>query len=45
MILTDYYRSEPDLTWKIGQQLGVKYGVIRLPDDSAFVPQTERIGC
>ena len=38
MILTDYYRSKPDLTWKIGQQLGVKYGVIRLPDDRAFDP-------
>ena len=38
MILTDYYRSKPDLTWQIGQQLGVKHGVIRLPDDAAFDP-------
>ena len=38
MILSDYYRSEPDLTWKIGQQLGVKHGVVRLPDDAGFDP-------
>lgn len=38
MILSDYYRSVPDLTWKIGQQLGVKHGVVRLPDDADFDP-------
>lgn len=38
MILTDYYRSTPDSTWEIGRQLGVKHGVIRLPEDSNFDP-------
>lgn len=38
MILCDYYRSEPDLTWEIGKQLGVTRGVIRLPDDNDFDP-------
>ena len=38
MILTDYFRSTPDLTWDIGRQLGVKYGTIRLPEDPAFDP-------
>ena len=38
MILADYYRSVPDLTWKIGQQLGVKHGVVRLPDEIEFDP-------
>lgn len=38
MILTDYYRSIPDATWEIGQQLGVRHGVIRLPEDQEFDP-------
>ena len=38
MILTDYYRSTPDSTWEIGRQLGVKHGVIRLPEDPGFDP-------
>ena len=38
MILTDYYRSFPDSTWEIGRQLGVEYGVIRLPEDREFDP-------
>lgn len=38
MLLTDYYRSTPDSTWEIGRQLGVKHGVIRLPEDSEFDP-------
>ncbi len=36
MILTDYLRSEKDLTWDFAKQCGVKYGVIRLPEDSNF---------
>ena len=38
MILCDYYRSEPDLSWEIGKQLGVYRGVIRLPEDRDFDP-------
>ena len=38
MILCDYYRSKPDLTWEIGRQLGVKHGVVRLPEDKDFDP-------
>lgn len=36
MILTDYLRSEPDLTWDIALQCGVRHGVIRLPEDPDF---------
>ena len=36
MILTDYFRSAPDETWRIGQQFGIKYGTIRLPEDAQF---------
>lgn len=36
MILTDYFRSERDLTWDYAKQCGVKYGVIRLPETSDF---------
>ena len=36
MILTDYLRSKPDGTWDIALQCGVKYGVIRLPEDEEF---------
>ena len=43
MILSDYYRSVPDLTWKIGQQLGVKHGVVRLPDDADFDPSQRNL--
>lgn len=38
MLLTDYFHSAPDATWEIGRQLGVRYGVIRLPEDSGFDP-------
>lgn len=38
MILTDYLRSTPDITWDIALQSGVKHGVIRLPEDDAFDP-------
>ena len=38
MILCDYYRSKPDLTWEIGRQLGIKHGVVRLPEDKDFDP-------
>lgn len=36
MILTDYFRSEKDLTWEIGKQCGVDHGVIRLPETEDF---------
>ena len=36
MILTDYFRSERDLTWDYAKQCGVEYGVIRLPETSYF---------
>lgn len=38
MLLTDYFRSVPDVTWEIGKQLGVSHGVIRLPEDVDFDP-------
>ena len=36
MILTDYFRSERDITWDIAKQCGVSHGVISLPEDSEF---------
>lgn len=36
MILTDYFRSTPDVTWDFALQSGVRHGVIRLPEDEAF---------
>lgn len=36
MILTDYLKSTPDLTWEIARQCGVKHAVIRLPEDGGF---------
>lgn len=36
MILTDYFRSQPDATWDFAKQSGVRYGVIRLPEDAGF---------
>lgn len=36
MILTDYFKSDRDATWDFALQSGVKHGVIRLPEDSAF---------
>lgn len=36
MILTDYLRSTPDITWDIAIQSGIRHGVIRLPEDEAF---------
>lgn len=36
MILTDYLRSQPDPTWDIALQCGVRHGVIRLPEDASF---------
>ena len=38
MIITDYLRSEPDITWQLALQCGVKHGVIRLPEDDSFDP-------
>ncbi|MBQ8509497.1 MAG: mannonate dehydratase [Clostridia bacterium] len=36
MLLTDYFRSAPDLTWDIALQCGVRHGTIRLPEDDEF---------
>ena len=36
MILTDYFKSEQDLTWSYAKQCGVNHGVIRLPEDEKF---------
>ena len=36
MILSDYFRSERDLTWDYALQCGVKKGVIRLPETPEF---------
>ena len=36
MILADYFRSQHDATWDFALQSGVRHGVIRLPEDSAF---------
>jgi len=36
MIITDYLRSEQDLTWDYAKQCGVEHGVIRLPEDNRF---------
>lgn len=36
MILTDYLRSTPDLTWQYARQCGVRHAVIRLPEDASF---------
>ena len=36
MLLTDYFRAIPDLTWSLALQCGVTHGTIRLPDDPDF---------
>lgn len=36
MILTDYLRSEKDITWDFAKQCGVDHGVIRLPETPDF---------
>ena len=36
MIITDYLRSEQDLTWDYAKQCGVEYGTIRLPETDDF---------
>lgn len=36
MVLSDYFRSERDLTWDYALQCGVKKGVIRLPETEDF---------
>ena len=36
MILTDYLRSEHDITWDYARQCGVRHGVIRLPETPDF---------
>lgn len=36
MLLTDYLRSEKDITWDFALQCGIKHGVIRLPETADF---------
>jgi len=36
MILTDYFKSQHDITWDFAKQCGVTKGVIRLPEDDEF---------
>ncbi|NBH73939.1 mannonate dehydratase [Clostridiaceae bacterium] len=36
MILTDYLRSTPDLTWEYAKQCGISHATIRLPEDPSF---------
>ena len=36
MILTDYLKSQRDITWDFAKQCGVIKGVIRLPEDNEF---------
>ena len=36
MILTDYFKSQYDLTWDYARQCGVNHGVIRLPETDDF---------
>lgn len=36
MLLTDYFKSTPDVTWDYAKQSGVNHGVIRLPENQGF---------
>jgi len=36
MILTDYLKSEKDITWDFAKQCGINHGVIRLPETEDF---------
>ncbi|MBE6704664.1 MAG: mannonate dehydratase [Ruminococcaceae bacterium] len=36
MLLTDYFRSQKDITWDLALQCGVTHGIIRLPEDDGF---------
>lgn len=36
MILTDYFKSNHDITWDYAKQCGIEHGVIRLPEDAEF---------
>lgn len=36
MLLTDYFRSERDITWDFAKQCGVNHGTIRLPENPQF---------
>ena len=36
MLLTDYFRSNRDITWDFAKQCGVNHGVIRLPETADF---------
>ena len=36
MLLTDYFKSQRDLTWDFAKQCGVNHGVIRMPETPDF---------
>lgn len=36
MLLTDYLRSERDITWDFAAQCGVRHGTVRLPESADF---------
>ncbi len=36
MILTDYFKSDKDISWAYAKQCGVENGVVRLPEDGKF---------
>ena len=36
MLITDYLRSDKDITWDFAKQCGVSHGVIRLPENDSF---------
>lgn len=36
MTLTDYFKSDKDITWDFGRQCGIDKGVIRLPETKDF---------
>ena len=38
MILTDYFRAEPDETWALAKLCGVRHGTVRLPETADFDP-------
>ena len=36
MIISDYLKSDYDITWDFAKQCGVDHGVIRLPETAEF---------
>ncbi len=41
MILTDYFYPDPDMTWDIARQCGIRYGTVRLPETDDFILNDE----